>query len=155
MFIKKLESFIMDKPFIEKITLRNFKCYKELTLDLKSGINILYGVNGTGKTSILKAINIAAGGFFGDLKTVEAHLFHMTDVRLVVQNKMPYPQYQFPVEIETAGFLLDENITWIVALKKSTHPTSLAYSIDQSITRLSTLTDAAVRRGETLKLPII
>ena len=61
----------MGQPFISEITLRNFKCYKNLTLNLTQGVNILYGINGTGKTAILEGINIAAGSFFMKLPAVE------------------------------------------------------------------------------------
>lgn len=54
----------MNTPFISKISLINLKCYKNLDLELQAGVNILYGANGTGKTSILEGINIAAGSFF-------------------------------------------------------------------------------------------
>ncbi|MEO0040700.1 MAG: hypothetical protein RL329_148, partial [Bacteroidota bacterium] len=126
------------------------------TLDLKSGINILYGVNGTGKTSILKAINSAAGGFFENLKTVENYRFHGSDIRLVIQNNMPYPQYQFPVEIETSGSILEKHLTWVITMNSAImNSPALVDSIDKNITRISTFADEAVRRGEMLKLPII
>jgi predicted ATP-binding protein involved in virulence len=143
----------MDQPFIKKITLRNFKCYKELTLNLKSGINILYGVNGTGKTSILKAINMAASAFLGSFKTLETQPFMPSDLRLAIQNGMPYPQYQFPIEIETEGLVLNTKVNWSIGQKSMNASSFFRHST--SLKLISETADTAVRQGETLNLPLI
>ncbi len=44
---------------IEKASLRNFTAFKELDLECSSGVNILIGENGTGKTHILKLVYAA------------------------------------------------------------------------------------------------
>jgi len=43
---------------IKSLRLKNFKSYSNSTINFQNGINILYGANGTGKTSILDAIRI-------------------------------------------------------------------------------------------------
>jgi predicted ATP-binding protein involved in virulence len=41
-----------------KITLQNFRCFKEKTLDIPQGnISLLKGESGKGKTTILESIN--------------------------------------------------------------------------------------------------
>lgn len=45
---------------IHKLTVRNFRIHRELTLALSSGITVLTGPNGSGKTSILEAIALLA-----------------------------------------------------------------------------------------------
>ncbi len=47
---------------IKKIELKNFRNYKELDLEFKKGINVLYGDNAQGKTNIIESIYIAAIG---------------------------------------------------------------------------------------------
>src|SRR6187402_3569255 len=42
--------------YIEKISLLNFKNYVELELSFSSQINLLAGLNGSGKTNLLDAI---------------------------------------------------------------------------------------------------
>ena len=49
---------------IDQIELTNFKNFGSLNVPFKPGINIFVGGNGSGKTSILEAINVALGGFF-------------------------------------------------------------------------------------------
>lgn len=43
---------------IEKVELQNFRNHKDLTINFTNGINLLYGKNGSGKTTILEAIGI-------------------------------------------------------------------------------------------------
>jgi AAA15 family ATPase/GTPase len=43
---------------IEKIYIKNYKIFKNFTLDLKKYFNIIVGDNGTGKSTILEAINL-------------------------------------------------------------------------------------------------
>lgn len=45
---------------IQKLRLVNFRCHQHLDLEFVPGLNILFGKNGTGKTSILEAIHYAA-----------------------------------------------------------------------------------------------
>lgn len=44
---------------IKSIRLKNFKAYSNIIIDFQKGINIIYGENGSGKTSILDAILFA------------------------------------------------------------------------------------------------
>ena len=55
----------MTKIFFKKIDIENYKCFESISIELNtpdgktagSGLNILIGENGTGKTSILEAVN--------------------------------------------------------------------------------------------------
>lgn len=49
---------------MKEIRLQNFRCYTELTVNFKSGVNLLVGDNATGKTSILKACKYVLSAFF-------------------------------------------------------------------------------------------
>jgi len=44
---------------LKSLRMKNFKSYKDMQINFQNGINILYGVNGTGKTTILDAIFFA------------------------------------------------------------------------------------------------
>lgn len=50
---------------IDRIKVVNFKNFAQLDVSFTSGVNLFVGGNGSGKTSVLEAINIALGGFFG------------------------------------------------------------------------------------------
>lgn len=44
---------------IRSIDIRNFRCYRNLTLDVPARLNVIVGDNGSGKTSLLEAIFLA------------------------------------------------------------------------------------------------
>ncbi len=50
---------------IDKLIVTNFKNFEHAEVDFSEGVNLFVGGNGSGKTSILEAINVALGGFFG------------------------------------------------------------------------------------------
>lgn len=45
-----------EYPYHERLTLRNFTVFADQTFEFVSGINVLIGANGTGKTHVLKAL---------------------------------------------------------------------------------------------------
>lgn len=49
---------------MEEIRLQNFRCYADIAVHFKSGVNLLVGDNATGKTSILKACKYVLSSFF-------------------------------------------------------------------------------------------
>ena len=59
---------------IEKILLRNFRNYDEMTLLPHEGVNLFFGPNGSGKTNLLEAVHYCALGkshrISGDQNTV-------------------------------------------------------------------------------------
>ncbi len=50
---------------IDHLKIKNFRNFGEISIDFAEGVNLFVGSNGSGKTSILEAINVALGGFFG------------------------------------------------------------------------------------------
>ncbi len=44
--------------YLKKINLKNFRVFKESEFSLKEGINIVYGKNGSGKTSLMESVYI-------------------------------------------------------------------------------------------------
>lgn len=49
---------------IENLTFSNFRCFEDYMLNFKKGINLLFGANGSGKTTILRGMKIAMSSFF-------------------------------------------------------------------------------------------
>lgn len=49
---------------ISSITFNSFRCFGDYHLQFKPSVNLLFGVNGCGKTSILRGLKIAMSSFF-------------------------------------------------------------------------------------------
>ena len=60
---------------ISKVTIRNFKCLRDVTVDLER-FTVFVGANGSGKTSILSAIHNAVRAATGDPQKVFSHERH-------------------------------------------------------------------------------
>jgi len=56
---------------IKKLILENWKKHDFLELDFSKGVNVIVGEMGTGKSSILQAINYCLFGNFNELKSRE------------------------------------------------------------------------------------
>ena len=47
---------------IHQIEIANFKLFEKATFKFKKDFNIIIGINGSGKTSLLRAIAVSLGG---------------------------------------------------------------------------------------------
>lgn len=59
---EKREEKKINKIILKKLTLQNIACFSEVSIDFDERITCLIGENGTGKTSVLRAIAIAIAG---------------------------------------------------------------------------------------------
>lgn len=55
---------------IKKITLKNFKIFRNITIDLTDKVNMVIGENGTGKSSLLWVISCVLNGSFSQIEKV-------------------------------------------------------------------------------------
>jgi len=67
---------------IDEITVSNFKNFSHLNISFKEGVNLFVGGNGSGKTSILDAINVAIGGFFGSQETKMQRMIEFDEIKI-------------------------------------------------------------------------
>lgn len=49
---------------IESLSFSNFRCFSDYSLNFKRSINLLFGANGSGKTTILRGLKIAMSSYF-------------------------------------------------------------------------------------------
>lgn len=71
--------------YLEKIHIENYKAIEKLDVDLKSGVNLLIGDNGAGKTSVLEGIAVALGGLFVNVAGVSTKNIVKDDVRMNIK----------------------------------------------------------------------
>ena len=63
--------------------IRNFRGIEEWNITFESGFNLIKGVNGRGKTSVLEAIAVGLGGFVAGLEGVATRHFSKDEIRQV------------------------------------------------------------------------
>ncbi|MBA7569958.1 DNA replication and repair protein RecF [subsurface metagenome] len=51
-----------NRIFLERLTLENFRCFDQLSIGPFQKFNLIYGRNGSGKTSLIEALEIALSG---------------------------------------------------------------------------------------------
>lgn len=88
--------------FLKNISIQNFKAIENMTITFQSGINLLIGDNGVGKSSVLNAVVVALGGYFSGVTDVKAVGIQQDDVRMVtrrITNVSDGIQYMTPVMI--------------------------------------------------------
>ena len=91
---------------IKKLKLKNFRAFASFEGEFQKDINVLIGLNGHGKTSLLDAISVAYGQFFTAIGTavdrgINDSEIHLKKFRLDDTYTM---EHQFDVEVECECF---------------------------------------------------
>ena len=74
---------------IDTIEVINFKNFGHLEVSFEKGVNLFVGANGSGKTSILEAINVALGGFFSLQEQKMQRMIELSEARIEIVNGEP------------------------------------------------------------------
>ena len=72
---------------LERIRLRNFRCFEELTVEFDPKLTVIVAENGAGKTAILDAIAIGFGRYLTKLPGVSGRTTKETDIRIDKQER--------------------------------------------------------------------
>lgn len=142
---------------IDRLTIQNFRGFGSLKLEFDPQFNLLVGGNGSGKTSILDAVCIAAGswllGIDGPRKTP---WIDDGEVRLA---DIPYGEgrfsfeKQYPVSIQAKGLVMGEPIEW--SRVRTSDRSTTRYGAATEILEIGRRTVSAMRAGENIDLPLI
>ncbi|MBM6806670.1 AAA family ATPase [Bacteroides caecicola] len=102
------------------ITIKNFRCYEEKSIEFRRGVNLLIGDNSVGKTSLLRACNLVMNAFFSGFsdentvwKSADDNDFRSTGITEQPVEIVFHPgEWDFPVISTTMGesYSLDRNI---------------------------------------------
>lgn len=93
---------------LKRLSLLNFRCFEELTVDFDSKLTVLIAENGAGKTAILDAVAIGFGRYLSKLPGITGRTSKDTDIRLNQNEKKErFLMMQWEAENEN-----NEEIIW-------------------------------------------
>lgn len=144
--------------YIERLNAKNFRCFKDLSLELSPGFNLIIGDNGAGKTAVLDALRLGIGRFFvGFDPGFQRIAIEEDDVRRVVHelNGTIDMQHQYPVHLGYQGTILGRSVVWAcIRASAGPLPSIEAYMIDEFYKQTQALQNH-VRAGKTdFDLPV-
>ena len=86
---------------IQKLVLKNFRCFENLDIKLHPNLAVIVGANGSGKTSIMEGAAIAVSTIFVKMDGLYSRRIDKNQVRLkafsVGSTKDVQPQYPVTV----------------------------------------------------------
>lgn len=100
---------------VDRLKLKNFRCYSELNIDFDSKLTVIVGENGRGKTAIFDALSIALEPYL--------HTFHVQGRNIVQKDVRRVPVYaedgihiarmenKYPVAIQLEGCALNKKMS--------------------------------------------
>ncbi|QJI42796.1 AAA family ATPase [Pseudomonas sp. ADAK2] len=136
---------------LDSLHIQNFRCYEDATFDFQPGFNLVVGVNGSGKTSLLQAVALCFRNFVNSLGH-PAPLLADEDARSVIQKFEDRLRFEraYPLKVNAAGAAFGFK-TWSVSKERNGVSTSFNVDINIAISKQLELIDS----GSTLDLPMI
>ena len=108
---------------IDRLSLKNFKGFPEREFAFHPQMNLVVGVNGTGKTTLLDGLAVALGGWLLGIRGTDTRNIRPDELRLRAMtgkntdhSKRVTWETQYPCEVEASGELSGEFLTWRRAL---------------------------------------
>lgn len=96
---------------ITHLDLINFKGFKKAEFEFDGQFNLIVGENGSGKSSLLDALAVAAGSFLLGVRGYDSRHIRAEDIRVESssQGENPTPLPQYPVEVKAHGAIPDKD----------------------------------------------
>jgi predicted ATP-binding protein involved in virulence len=136
---------------LDRLHIQNFRCYEDATFDFQPGFNLVVGVNGSGKTSLLQAVAVSFIEYANTIKLQSIGLA-LDDVRFVINKFEGRSRFerQFPLLLEAQGEIL--------GVKKWETTQASEYSPPLVTDELQFATDKELVKfdlGERIELPVL
>lgn len=140
---------------IDQIELQNFKTFEHQKVKFHPEFNLIVGVNGTGKTSLLDALSVAAGSWFLGLRGYDSRHISHDEVRLATHNFDDEIRFepQYPVKVKAYGKVTGQDLSWERSLESPSGKTFFRHA--SGIKSLGAKADQSVRDGQEIDLPLI
>jgi len=144
---------------IDRLEIKNFKKFSGYTLDLHPQFTLLIGDNGTGKTSILDALAIAAGVWLVNSPDTTLNYSRRnilrSQIRLEAISIDSITQFieRTPTQIKAIGTINDQPVQWLRQIKSNGSRTSNTEA-QKALDIISRLFQQ-VEAGEKIWLPVM
>lgn len=149
---------------IDRIQLTNFRRYAKAEyefprrLDAAPGngsFHVIIGANGSGKTTILEALAVAASGWFQGVRGDDVRHLEKTDVRIQVykHGEEVREERQYPIRVEAIGMAADEKVRWAREFKGEGKRTNTKET--RALADIAKKRGVKVMDGHDLELPLI
>lgn len=105
---------------IERLKLKNFRCFNAWEQDFTSGFNVFIGDNGSGKTAVLDALAIGVSAFIAGFREHKFRRIEDSDIRLTPSGTEDDLTLEpnHPVLITTRGKVNGQSIEWRRSLRQ-------------------------------------
>ena len=140
---------------IDRLKLRHFKGFDSAEFSFHPQFNLLVGRNGSGKTSVLNALAVAAGSWFLGIRGSKTRHIGSEEVQLeqVATLDSGHWEARVPCEVWAQGVVQGASLQWLRSINRPGGRTT--YGGAGAIKALAARVDEAVRRGSSVELPLI
>lgn len=140
---------------IDHLRVRNFRGFSEREFSFQPQFNVLIGDNATGKTAVLEALAVAAGGWLLGIEGTGTRTIRDQDIRRVGMRHGDETTFerQIPVEVAATGRVAELKLEW--SHRVNSLSGGMAHAGLEAIRAQATYSDRAVRQGIPLVLPLV
>jgi predicted ATP-binding protein involved in virulence len=130
---------------LDQLHIQNFRCYEDATFDFQPGFNLVVGVNGSGKTSLLQAVATS----FSDFAAATGNhslAGNGDEVRFVINTVEARSRFErcFPLVLKATGDIMNSNHWEFFISRKGTPPLadlSLEIEVGKTLLEVSSTSD--------------
>lgn len=99
---------------IQRLELKNFRCFNQLQIDFDRRCTVIAGINGSGKSTILDALAISIGAYFAKIPTAFVPPINKDDAlrKTFAMGSVIDAQSQFPVVVSSCGEINGKVVEW-------------------------------------------
>lgn len=139
---------------LQKLKLKEFRCFDELEIDLSEQLTVFIARNGEGKTTVLDALALAMAQFIQCFERGVVPGLNSTDVRLVSTNAdLANMEPRYPVEIAVEGVVDGKQFDWRLT-KESVNARHVVEG-ENSLVQLGVAMLHTVGRDQAMVFPVV
>ncbi len=139
---------------IDTLQIKNFKGFAEQEFVLHPNFNLIVGINGSGKTSLLDALAIAASSWYLGIPEISPRSIYRDEIRLQIfeRDAGSTAEPQLPCVIAASGNFMNMNLEWqrdVVIQGGTTRQINA-----KALKKLASETAKSVQDGGNIELPL-